>query len=362
MKKKAIYIIKKILKLFLIIFIAIFIYQFYISIKTPITEADITTDKKNDINNNSITDILETGFKSVIGVSKLKNTGSSIFLMNASEELGLGTGIIVSKKGYILTNEHVSGNKTCYITLQSGEVVKSKVIWTNREYDLSIIKAEKTFDKCAELGNSSEIKIGENVYAIGNPIGYEFQRTVTSGIISALNRTVKFQEKNEYVYMSNLIQTDATINPGNSGGPLINENGKVIGINSIKITSADSMGFAIPINIVKPIIEKLETTGNFEEAYLGVVAYDNLNSPYAENTNNKNGICIEKIYGDSPAYESNLQQGDIIKKIDNIEINKMIDLQEYIYYKKPKDKVSLTIERNGKEIEVNVELTEKNNG
>ena len=96
MKKKAIYIIKKILKLFLIIFIAIFIYQFYISIKTPITEADITTDKKNDINNNSITDILETGFKSVIGVSKLKNTGSSIFLMNASEELGLGTGIIES--------------------------------------------------------------------------------------------------------------------------------------------------------------------------------------------------------------------------------------------------------------------------
>ena len=268
MKNKCKYIIKKITKLFLIILVTIVIYQLYINLQTQVSEADATTSKNNkDSNNNSITDTLENSFNSVVGVSKLKDNGTSVFLMNASQDLGLGTGIIVSKNGYILTNEHVSGSSSCYVTLSNGNVSKAKTIWSDDNLDLSIVKVNEKFNVSANLGDSNNIKIGESVYAIGNPIGYEFQRTVTSGIISGKDRKIKLEEKGHEVYMEDLIQTDATINPGNSGGPLINNSGEVIGINTVKITSAEGIGFAIPINIIKPIIKSYEETGNFEEKY-----------------------------------------------------------------------------------------------
>lgn len=360
MKKKTEYIIKKIFKLFLIVLITILVYGFYIDLQTQISEADISKEE-NDKNKDSITDILETSFHSVVGISKLKNNGNSIFLVNANEELGLGTGIIVSKNGYILTNEHVSGSSSCYVTLPNGNVSKGKVIWSDKEIDLSIVKVEEKFSNYADIGDSEELKIGEEAYAIGNPIGYEFQRTVTSGIISALNRTIKLQEENDYIYMSNLIQTDATINPGNSGGPLVNKNGKVIGINSVKITSAEGIGFAIPINIVKPVIEKLNSTGTFNEAYLGIFAYDSSVIPYVDNTISiKNGVYIEKISENGPAYGTELKVGDIITKIDDKVINKMSELQEYIYSKNPGDTINLTVNRKNKEKIISIELSKKN--
>ena len=348
--KKTKYILKKMLKLFFIIFISIFIYAFYLNLQAVENNERIVEQKKSDLNNNSIEDILENNFNSVVGISKLKNNGTSIFLMNAANDLGLGTGIIVSKRGYILTNEHVSGNSNCYVTMPNGNVTNADVVWYDKDINEKI-------DDCAYLGNSEDAKIGEEVYAIGNPIGYEFQRTVTFGIISALNRTIKLEENNDYVYMSNLIQTDATINPGNSGGPLVNRHGQIIGINSVKITSADGIGFAIPINIVKPIIEKLDTTGKFEEAYLGIFAYDSSVIPYLnKDVNIKNGVYIEKIYEDSPASQSELKEGDIITKIDDREINKMSNLQEYLYSKNPKDKINIIINRKGKEKSINITL------
>ena len=361
MKNKAKYIMKKMLKIFLIIFISIFIYEFYIDLQTQESEADVSsTQKDSDVNSNSIEDVLENSFNSVVGISKLKDNGTSIFLMNASEDLGLGTGIIVSKNGYILTNQHVSGDSSCYVTLPSGNTSKAKVIWSDKDLDLSIVKVNEKFSNYASLGNSEDIKIGENVYAIGNPIGYEFQRTVTAGIVSALNRTIKLEENNDYVYMSNLIQTDATINPGNSGGPLINKDGRIIGINSVKITSAEGMGFAIPINIVKPIIEKLDSTGKFSEAYLGIFAYDSSIIPYMnKNIDLKSGIYIEKINEDGPANGTELKVGDVITKIDDKVMNKMSDLQEYLYSKNPNDTISITVNRNGKEKNISIQLGEK---
>ena len=124
-------------------------------------------------------------------------------------------------------------------------------MWSDENLDLSITKIEAKNLSYATLGDSSKIRVGETVYAIGNPIGFEFRRTVTSGIISAKNRSIKIEEENNQTYMSDLIQTDATINPGNSGGPLITPNGKVIGINTVKISTAEGIGFAIPINVVK---------------------------------------------------------------------------------------------------------------
>ena len=196
----------------------------------------------------------------------------------------------------------------------------------------------------------------------GNPIGFEFRRTVTSGIISAKNRTIKIEEKDRQSYMTDLIQTDATINPGNSGGPLIYPNGDVIGINTIKITTAEGIGFAVPINIVKPIIESFKQTGDFEEATIGIYAYDKEVIPYlSNNLINKfsKGIYVEQITPNGPADNSDLKEADIITSIDNIELNTMNDLREYIYTKKPNDSVTLKIIRGKISKEINIELGKK---
>lgn len=196
----------------------------------------------------------------------------------------------------------------------------------------------------------------------GNPIGFEFRRTVTSGIISAKNRTIKIEEKDKSSYMTDLIQTDATINPGNSGGPLIYPNGDVIGINTIKITTAEGIGFAVPINIVKPIIESFKQTGNFEEATIGIYAYDKEVTPYLSNNliNKFNkGIYVAQITPNGPADNTDLKEADIITSIDNIELNTMNDLREYIYTKKPNDSVVLKIARGKISKEINIVLGKK---
>lgn len=208
------------------------------------------------------------------------------------------------------------------------------------------------------LGNSNESRIGETVYAIGNPVGYEFQRTVTSGIISAVDRTVKFTENNQEIYMADLIQTDATINPGNSGGPLIKPDGTVIAVNSVKITSAEGIGFAVPINVIKPVVQKFIENGSFEEATIGIFAYDKNVIPYLNNgIKFENGIYVEEVTKNSSAENSGIKKGDIITKIDGKEINKMNELKEYIYTKNPGDEINLTILRNKNTIETKVTLT-----
>ena len=161
-------------------------------------------------------------------------------------------------------------------------------------------------------------------------------------------------------YMDDLIQTDATINPGNSGGPLINSNGEVIGINTVKITEAEGIGFAVPVNIVKPIIERFKNEGEFNEAYLGIFAYDKNVIPYLDsNVQFNSGIYIAEISSDGPSYNSGLRTGDIITKIDETEVNKMSELRTYIYTKKVGDDVSLTVLKNNRERIVNIKLGKK---
>lgn len=274
----------------------------------------------------------------------------------------LEAGIIVSENGYILTNEHVSGiqNSTCYITMDEGKKYVGIVVWSNSDLDLAIVKINMKCVNVAVLGDSKQVKLGENVYAVGNPIGYEFEKTVTAGIISGIDRTITFKEGDNTIYMSNLIQTDATINPGNSGGPLINKNGEVIGINTVKITSAEGIGFAVPINSVKKIIERFETEGRFDETSLGIFAYDKNVVPYInENIKINKGIYIAQISMDSTAFKSGLQVGDVITKIDGIELEKMCDLREYLYSKNVGDEVSLSVLRNRREMEMRIRLGRK---
>ena len=299
-------------------------------------------------NSKKVADVIEEVTQSVCGISKLKSVGGSILSNSSAEDLGLGTGIIVSANGYILSNTHVTGEKysNCYVTIEEGDTYKGKVVWSDKDLDLSITKIEAQNLKYVNLGDSSKIKVGESVYAIGNPIGYEFRRTVTSGIISALNRTIKIEEENDEAYMSDLIQTDATINPGNSGGPLIYPNGDVIGINSVKITSAEGIGFAVPINVIKPVIESFIKKGNFNEASLGVYVYDQSVAQYLNLKDTfSSGIYVAKVTINGPAYGTDLKKGDIITSIDEIKCNTINDLKEYVYTKKPGDEVTLEINR-----------------
>ena len=361
---------KIMLLILLMIFIAgisIFIYDMYVNTDVYSYEKSEQTglsytEGVNENTNNDITNILDNTIKCVVGISKIKNTGNSIFLNNSTSDLGLGTGMIISEDGYILTNWHVAGEKysTCYITLENGRVLNGNVKWSDKDLDLAIVKINASNLNHIKLGDSENIKIGQKAYAIGNPIGVEFQRTVTSGIISGVNRTVKIDDENGSSYMEDLIQTDATINPGNSGGPLINSNGEVIGISSVKITEAEGIGFAVPINIVKPVIEAYLNNGDFEEAYLGIFAYDkNVTSYLDSNIKFDSGIYVAEVSKDGPNSASGLKVGDIITKIDDVELNKMSQLRSYIYTKKPGDDVTLTILRKNKSHTVNIKLGKK---
>ena len=329
--------------------------------KTLSTQNEQTVEKEEE-KSRTIADMIEQTTKSVVGISKLKNAGNSIFSKSNETELGLGTGIIVTEDGYILSNEHVTGSKfsKCYITLENGKTYDGNVVWSDSDLDLSITKIKETGLKYASLGDSSKIRVGETVYAIGNPIGYEFRRTVTSGIISAKNRTIKIEEDSNKSYMSDLIQTDATINPGNSGGPLIYPNGEVIGINTVKISSAEGIGFAIPINVVKNIIESFKSTGSFEEASIGIYAYDKEVIPYLDSKINfEKGIYVAQITKGGAADNTELKEGDIITSIDGKELNTMNELREFIYTKKPKEQVSLQITRGKINKQIILELGKK---
>lgn len=329
------------------------------SLQTDVTQSEGSIES-------NISDIIEKVNNAVVGISRVKNTGSTVFLPDGSESLGLGTGFIVTDNGYIVTNQHVSGDKngTCYVTLEDGRNFNASVVWADSDLDLSIIKINTTSLPYLELGDSDNIKVAQNVYAIGNPIGFEFQRTVTSGIISGLDRTIKLEEDDKTYYMEDLIQTDATINPGNSGGPLIDVNGKVLGISSVKITSAEGIGFAVPINILKPIIEKFKNDGEFNTATLGVFAYDESMIPYINQELGTNysldyGIYVASVIRNSPADKAGIVQGDIILEIDGTPLNKMSTLRQYIYEKNIGDIVKIKYLRNRKETEIDVTLARK---
>ena len=373
MKKKNNNIKKFVLGFFVVVLIGISAYNIWamyknieISSEYEAMKTALSTDYSKNVDKHSnsedlTVDMLEGVTKSVVGISKLSNTGGSILNNVKSDDLGLGTGIVVSSDGYILSNSHVTGEKysNCYVTVDENPY-KGTVQWSDTNLDLSIVKIQANDLSYVSLGDSSSIKVGENVFAVGNPIGYEFRKTVTSGIISALNRTIKIDENDNTSYISDLIQTDATINPGNSGGPLINTTGKVIGINTVKITSAEGIGFAVPINVIKPVIESFKTNGSFDEATLGIYAYDGDVASYLNLKNRLNkGVYVSKIVKNGPASFSDLKEGDLICTIDGKGLSTINDLREFIYSKKQGDEVQLEILRNDNKKNIGIILGKK---
>lgn len=278
-------------------------------------------------NSGSITSAANKVIPSVVSITT--TTIKRVPFSKEKRVQGIGSGIIVDESGYILTNNHVAGMeaKTISVSLYDGNEFSGRVIWTDPVLDLSILKIDAAGLSSAALGDSKNVRIGENAIAIGNPLGLTFQRTVTAGIISAVNRTVELEDG---VLMEDLIQTDASINPGNSGGPLVNIEGNVIGINTVKVSTAEGIGFSIPINIVKPVIKSVISTGKFTPPVLGIKGFDRELAFYY-NYKIDGGIYVFEVVTGSPADISGIKQGDVILSINNKTINTLLELKEILF-------------------------------
>lgn len=276
---------------------------------------------------------------------------------NPVETEGVGSGVIFRKDGYIVTNNHViSGAKELIVSLPDGRSLKGKLIGADEMTDLAVVKVDAKDLPAASFGDSDKIVVGEPAIAIGNPMGLEFKGSVTSGVISALNRTLDISDKRV-----KLLQTDAAINPGNSGGALVNADGEVIGINSAKVAAngVEGMGFAIPINTVQNIINEIMDKGYVARPYLGVSVFDpETAGRYGYQLNIDKGVYIFQLTLNGPCGKAGLQRGDIILKIDGEETNSVSDLRGKIAEKQVGDTVKVTFDRNGKEQSADVVLEE----
>lgn len=268
-----------------------------------------------------------------------------------------GSGIIISEDGYVVTNQHViNGATEIYVHLSTGEKKKAEIVGQDVKTDLAVLKMEKGSYPYAEFGVSSELKVGDLAVAIGNPLGMEFAGSVTAGIISALNRTVEVDGKTY-----TLLQTDAAINSGNSGGALVNCYGQVIGINSVKIasTGVEGLGFAIPIDEAKPIIQDLISYGYVKgRPVLGIVG-SNITADVSRVYNYPEGVFVDQVVEGSGAYSAGIRRGDIITHIDGVRIKSIDELNKVRDKKKAGNSVKLTIERSGKIIELTAVLGEE---
>ena len=304
---------------------------------------------------------------SIVGIT-VEYTVTSNFMQGISQlAQAQGSGIIISQDGYILTNNHIINSTDSSVYYEVSKATKvyvylyndttpyeANIIGTDEQTDLAVIKIEKDGLTAAELGDSNSVKIGEFAMAIGNPLG--MQSSVTSGIISAVNRTVTGENGNTYT----LIQTDAAINSGNSGGALVNSEGKVIGINTLKLsgTGVEGMGFAIPINDTIDIYKQLIEHGKVLRPYIGIEGID-ITESMAEKYKLPVGIYIKVIQNSSPAASSDLKTGDVIVGANGTSVKTMDELNKIKESKNIGDTLELEINRNGQTFKVNIKLAEQ---
>lgn len=305
----------------------------------------------------------------IVGVINMQKAQSLEDFFNGSagksQEAGIGSGVIYQKSGqgaYIVTNNHVvDGASEIKVQLHDSKQVKARLIGKDALTDIAVLKIDNApGTKAINFADSSKVKTGDSVFAIGNPLGLEFANTVTSGIISANERTID-TETSEGSNKVNVLQTDAAINPGNSGGALVNINGDLVGINSMKISSdqVEGIGFAIPSNEVKLTIEQLVKHGKVDRPSIGV-GLINLSDIPERYKNDLHTDRTEGVYVAKVSHQDEIKKGDIIIKADGKAIKDDASLRSYLYAnKKPGESMKITVLRDGKEKEVTVTLGKK---
>ncbi|MDR3566286.1 MAG: trypsin-like peptidase domain-containing protein [Negativicutes bacterium] len=270
---------------------------------------------------------------------------------------GSGSGVILSTDGYIVTNFHVVENtQQLTVLLADGRTLTGKVVGVDQPTDLAVVKVEATGLPAAVLGDSDSLMVGEPAIAIGNPLGMEFRGSVTVGVISALNRPIEIGERR-----FKLIQTDAAINPGNSGGALVNADGLIIGINSAKISvqGVEGIGFAIPINSARPIIQAIIEKGKVARSYLGVSLIDKaLAARMGTELNIDKGVYVYRTTPNGPAAKADIREGDIILKVAGTETNSVADLRAIVENQPVGSRVEVIFIRGGQTRTVTVILEE----
>lgn len=272
----------------------------------------------------------------------------------------IGSGVCVKSGGYILTNQHVvAGSNNIKLFFSDGTGATAVVLWQDEIMDIAILKSSVAIPYL-HMGENKDHLAGDNVLAIGTPLSLNFTHTVTKGIISATNRTIKINTSRGEALMQNLIQHDASINPGNSGGPLVDMNGSVVGINTLKISTAEGLGFAIPIDSVQVIVNNIYQNYNYKTPFIGLLGYDNSLNLVFENQDVL-GFYVESVKQDSPAHDSGLQKGDIIIKIDDQVIEGAMDFRKELFKHHANEVANVEYVRDGKLFNTKIALQENTN-
>lgn len=315
---------------------------------TGISGADMTPRQISISDNMDTAGVVENVKSAIVGIKSLVSNGYSV-----------GSGVAIRAGGYILTNQHViSGTRGITLYFADKSTAGATLIWQDASVDLAVIRSnvDMPYLEC----ESSSVLAGEDVIAIGTPLSLAFTNSVTKGIVSALDRTLEITNNDGSIsYMQNLIQHDASINPGNSGGPLINSKGRVIGINTLKATDAEGMGFAIPIRAGESIVNKLSADNGYSAPYMGIAGISTDYARAKDISLNENGFYVLDVAGNSVSQIAGLKSGDIIYQINDTKINDFMDLRLFLYSHNIGEEVTVYLYRSGKQITLNVKLGER---
>lgn len=338
----------------------------YKQVSTPITLLNSGADGNSaNFVEGSISDIANKVSESVVSI--VTSTKTRDFFGQSYDSSAAGTGIIVTENGYVLTNKHViSGATNVSVVLDDGTIYENvEIVTTDPLNDVAFLKIKDASGlKAATLGDSKTLSIGQQVIAIGNALG-QYQNTVTSGIISGLGRSIEASDGTGYntETLSDMIQTDAAINSGNSGGPLVNAAGEVIGINTATSSTAENMGFAIPISSVKGMLNQLVEKGEASRAYLGVYTVEitpeiakAYNLPVSSGAYLYSSSAYTAVVSGSPASKAGLKDKDIVTAVNGVKVGTSGTLSDLVGEFKPGDTIQLTVYRDGKETAINVTL------
>lgn len=285
----------------------------------------------------------------IVGISGVFDGGESV-----------GSGVCVAEGGYVLTNSHVvNGARQIYLHLSNKTSATASVIYNNPVLDLAILKTTASIPYLP-LGNSDNLAVGEDVLAVGTPLSLSLTHTFTKGIVSALNRTLKVGGSSGEGYMQNLIQHDASLNPGNSGGPLLNSKGEVIGINTLKITSGEGIGFAIPTKSFGSLLNSYVENINYTIPYLGVYGYDSEIANYYDNSIISEGFYVLDVAGSSPLVSCGIERSCVITSLNGKKIKNTLDLKDELYSLDAKDTIYIEYVKDGVMYKTKTKLIKSN--